>query len=623
VSGSAITTGGSGNSLLSDLTTPDNNSNSPTPVTFARASKITPAASPKPPMDPHSLPVPPPRGSSALSSKASSLSSKGLTRQASRLFMKQQVEHISQSETTIVYQLMAKHKIDRERAVRMYLEEHDERLYNPKAVYLFPGEVYTPEEEVDEEEEERRKADLFGRVEYNHKQKGDSDSYSVSSASVVEQRLIGAKKDPDQEALEHALLLSAQEDEFGINMYDSLTPTDELTLHEYISQGFTREEGALIIFEEKFGKTKHSRNNSVIPAMPTLQPVQGHNSSTIHTGTDRSGLAYESEEEEDEEVLDLMRRGYTREQAFAVIQNHREKARIAALTQHPTDPTHYDPHPREDQLNLSEREEMEVQTTMDQRRCSRRAAVDIVVQARESRASAVAHAASSSSSHNMYSAGYEGESAESIEVRRYIDRGYTREQALQLVRSRPAATSASAQQSSSQSYGQSQQGASLSHHNSHNSMGLESASGRRNSVSSANSVGNESGLTSLTNNEDADLSRYTSRGYTKEQAREMVRRDAANSANNNNARRVSHSHFVLSCIIACLTSFLPSFSNISFPSHTTEPNRAVFPPLHGEPVLLQPRPRRTGQPGSRDGGAGAAAGGGLRREYVRLLLRRR
>ena len=156
--------------------------------------------------------------------------------------------------------------------------------------------------------------------------------------------------------------------------------------------------------------------------MPTLQPVQGHNSSTIHTGTDRSGLAYESEDEEDPEVLDLMRRGYTREQAFAVIQNHREKARIAALTQHPTDPTHYDPHPREDQLNISEREGMEVQSTMDQRRCSRRAAVDIVVQGRDARAAAVSHAAATSaaSSHNLYSAGYEGESAESIEVRDLI-----------------------------------------------------------------------------------------------------------------------------------------------------------------------------------------------------------
>jgi hypothetical protein len=57
----------------------------------------------------------------------------------------------------------------------------------------------------------------------------------------VEQRLIAAKKDPDQEALEHGVLLSSQEIEFGVNMYDALTPSDEPVIDEYIAQGFTRE----------------------------------------------------------------------------------------------------------------------------------------------------------------------------------------------------------------------------------------------------------------------------------------------------------------------------------------------------------------------------------------------
>ena len=513
MSGSALTTTGSDNSLLSDLTTNDNNG-SGTPVTFARVGKLSAHNSPKPPTDPNSAPQPLqplPRPATASSLRTSStLTSKGLTRQASKLFLKEHVEHISEAETVVVYQLMAKHKIDRERAVRMYLEEHDERLYNPKAVYLFPGEEYSAQADSFDEEEERRQQDLFGRVEYNHKTKED-DSVSHSSASVVEQRLIGAKKDPDQEALEHALLLSAQEDEFGINMYDSLTPADELVLHEYMSQGFTREEGALIIYEEKFGKTKFTRNSSVIPAMPTLQPVHGNNS-TVHTGTDRSGrsgLVYESEEEEDEEVLDLMRRGYTREQAFAVIENHREKARRAAATQHPTDPTHYDPHPREEQFNLSEREEREVQATMAQRGCSRRSAVDIVVLNRVSRASDVSRA--SSSSQNIYSTEYGTtrvtESSESAEVRKYIDRGYTREQALQLIRSRPQSTS---------SYNAGGDHSGSSYH--------QPGHARRPSFGSTNSGGNESALSNLTL-EESEIMRYTNRGYTREQAREMVRRE--------------------------------------------------------------------------------------------------
>ena len=515
--GSTLVSNDSGNSLMSDLTNLDNNG-SGTPVTFTRISKLSPLSPNKPPVDPNSLRQHIPHASGG--APKGPITTRGLTRHASKLFQKEIIEHISEEETVIVYQLMNKHKIDRDKAVRMYLEEHDERLYNPKAVYLFPGEVYTPVEEIDDEEEQRRKADLFGRVEYNHKTKEEtSDSYSVSTAaSVVEQRLIGAKKDPDQEALEHALLLSSQEDEFGINMYDSMSPEDHVTLEEYVSQGFTREEGALIIFEEKFGKTKFTRNSEVIPAMPTLQPVHSHmtmaGSMTDRSG--RSGSYYQSgseiEEEDDPEVVDLMRRGYTREQAFAVIEHHREKALRAAATQHPSDPTFYDPHPREDQLNLSEREEREVQIAMEQRRCSRRVAVDIVVAARATTASRNATSTTSSASQNLYSAGYDdrtNESSEDIEVRRYIDHGYTREQALQLVRSKQSIQGRSGNSLHSDS----------GHQDPH-------AAARRPSFGSTNSGGNESALTSLTL-EEAEIARYTNRGYSREQAREMVRRDSS------------------------------------------------------------------------------------------------
>lgn len=508
--GSTLVSNDSGNSLMSDLTTQDNNG-SGTPLTFTRMNKLSPLSPNKPPVDPRYVPEHIPHADAP----KGPITTRGLTRQASKLFQKEIIEHISEEETTIVYQLMNKHKIDRDKAVRMYLEEHDERLYNPKAVYLFPGEVYTPVEEVDDEEEQRRKAELFGRVEYNHKTKEDtSDSYSVSTGtSVVEQRLIGAKKDPDQEALEHALLLSSQEDEFGINMYDSMSPEDHITLEEYMSQGFTREEGALIIFEEKFGKTRFTRNTEVIPAMPTLQPMHVHHSTgSLTDRSGRSGSYYPNGneiEEDDPEVVDLMRRGYTREQAFAVIAHHREKALQAARTQHPNDPTFYDPHPREDQFNLSEREEREVQMTMEQRRCSRRVAVDIVVAARTSTNTA-SRSNTSNTSQNLYSAGYDDRanlSSEEQEVRRYVDRGYTREQALQLVRSKS----------------NNRNGNSF-----HSDVGTQDqpSTARRPSYTSTNSGDNESALTSLTL-EEAEMARYMNRGYSRDQAREMVRRDSS------------------------------------------------------------------------------------------------
>eukprot|EP01034_Spumella_vulgaris_P021844 gene21844-27915_t len=121
----------------------------------------------------------------------------------------------------------------------------------------------------------------------------------------VEQRLIAAKKDPDQEALEHAILLSCQESEFGVNMYDALTPNDEPVIDEYIAQGFTREEAILIIFEEKYGQIAAQKVSTVTPAMPTVYHIE-------HV----EGLQEQQLSAEDElEVARLMTVGYTREQA--------------------------------------------------------------------------------------------------------------------------------------------------------------------------------------------------------------------------------------------------------------------------------------------------------------------
>jgi hypothetical protein len=332
-----------------------------------------------------------------------------------------------------VYQLMRKYSLNREAATRRYLEESDERLYNPKAVYLFPGEEYIAETEEDDQELDLGAQNVFGRVEYR------KTEYVIEEpVDEVEQRMIGAKKDPDQEALEHAMLLSAQEDQFGINMYDSLSSQDHLLLEDYISQGFTREEAALIIFEEKFGKS--SNTSTIIPAMPTLNPVRNVNygGPRSHHSNDMYGSTRDSDEEDNSEVMELIRRGYTREQALAVIEQHRERAiaRSTAPDRHPTDPTHYDPHPKEEEFNLTEKEEREVEAAMTRSGYSRRVAVDQVVRARTTISSGSAMLASRAGISNDMTGLSITETIntnESYEVRQLLDRGYTREQAQQLI----------------------------------------------------------------------------------------------------------------------------------------------------------------------------------------------
>jgi hypothetical protein len=565
--GSQLPNSGSNNSLMSDLTQQDNLNNSSSSMQFAKATRLSAENSPtKPPTAPlqrPALPVSP--------AKASSLSSKQLSKQVSKLFVKQSVEHIDESEATIIYQLMSKHKITREKAVRMFLEEHDERLYNPKAVYLFPGEEYIPEEDDEDSEEERRKESMFGRVEYNQKKTTDSDSVSVESPAAIEQRLIGAKKDPDQEALEHALLLSAQEQEFGVNMYDSLTASDQVTLNEYIAQGFTREEGALIIFEEKYGKTRSTQNSSVIPAMPTLRAVHAaHSAAQSHAGSLRSsgtGLVYGSDEDDDEEVEDLIHRGYTREQAIAVIEAHREKAQRAAA-QPSVDPSHYFPHPDEERFNLSGREEREVEQLMSREGFSRHIAVETVVQMRHT--SSAASVTSHSSHHSYEDSTYASGHSESAEVRRYMERGYTREQALQLVKHKSGTAST----------------ASVSSHV------------RRPSFSSTTS-GTDSQY------EDTEVTRYMNRGYTREQARELVRRAQGES------RTVRLSYFCARCAERCFKRIICIVSAHIEHGGCHRRDHRGSPPT--PPSLCS-----ADQPGPGDRRDGAHADGGPRHGHVLL-----
>ena len=371
------------------------------------------------------------------------------------------IDHISADEAVEIYKLMKEKKVSKEDAIRRYLENSDERLYNPKAVYLFPGDKYTPRPEEETKERAMHHRPLFpGEIFIPADNDNDKDFYqsggslsrsgstpsitqlyeseervqeSVTNLSyltpdvpedrsievpppavvekeeavivvenqenaviVVEQQqqvvvepevqqtsvviqqqavdaivpirrvVIGQKKDPDQEALEHAILLSQQEQAFGVNMYDSLTKADKVTMKKYMAQGFSRQESALVIFEQKHG---HMDHNSFIPAMPTLTTERG-----TTRGGGGGGPAHTTSVSDEEEIEILIRCGYTREQAI-VVKRQEDKKRF--------DTQMHEPHPLEEQFNLTEVEEREVQHKMERKGYSRSKAVEKVVKMRK------------------------------------------------------------------------------------------------------------------------------------------------------------------------------------------------------------------------------------------------
>jgi hypothetical protein len=73
-----------------------------------------------------------------------------------------------------------------------------------------------------------RENSIFSNLRFNQA------TYEIKS---YQQPWIGTRKTPDQQALEIGMLLSQQEAQFGINMYDSLTPADEPEIENLTTLG--------------------------------------------------------------------------------------------------------------------------------------------------------------------------------------------------------------------------------------------------------------------------------------------------------------------------------------------------------------------------------------------------
>ena len=90
------------------------------------------------------------------------------------------------------------------------------------------------------------------------------------------------------ETLQIGLLLSQQEREYGTNMYESLTPADEIELINLVNNGLPSHEAALQIFERKFSyqvrpettKDNHdhngdgNKNTDVLKATPSAEKLR-------------------------------------------------------------------------------------------------------------------------------------------------------------------------------------------------------------------------------------------------------------------------------------------------------------------------------------------------------------
>jgi hypothetical protein len=77
-------------------------------------------------------------------------------------------------------------------------------------------------------------------------------SGTLASASAESPSSKGPYRMRAHEALQIGLILSQQEQEFGTNMYQSLTPPDEPAIERLNSLGFSTEEAILKIFQKRF-----------------------------------------------------------------------------------------------------------------------------------------------------------------------------------------------------------------------------------------------------------------------------------------------------------------------------------------------------------------------------------
>eukprot|EP01038_Epipyxis_sp_PR26KG_P005568 gene5568-7691_t len=228
----------------------------------------------------------------------------------------QTINNYNESDQNIIRQLMER-GVAMEEALRMFIQNYPER----EQAHQQRQRLHQYDGYGDEYGNEPQQQQYYD--EYNEPPVRNNRGYSDAQTNdyTVEQRVIAPKKNPDQEALEHAILISLQEKEYGINMYDFITDDDEPLIDDYVASGYTREEAILIIFEKCKGKVT-GQPNDVTPALPTLHKAMAP-PQPIVVAVEEGRI--ELTEEDEPEIEFLMTKGYTREQAVEFFLQRKEK----------------------------------------------------------------------------------------------------------------------------------------------------------------------------------------------------------------------------------------------------------------------------------------------------------
>jgi hypothetical protein len=130
----------------------------------------------------------------------------------------------------------------------------------------------------------------------------------------------------EHEALKLGLIVSQQEADYGINMYDALMPSDEQQIEQLIRTRITLDEAILKVFESRFGKTK--LDSSALGAVDEIAHRGGGNLSVLRNNNVHSisgDMDYEAADKLESEISLLVLSGYSREKAVKILLQRKKK----------------------------------------------------------------------------------------------------------------------------------------------------------------------------------------------------------------------------------------------------------------------------------------------------------
>jgi hypothetical protein len=130
----------------------------------------------------------------------------------------------------------------------------------------------------------------------------------------------------EHEALKLGLIVSQQEADYGINMYDALMPADEQQIEQLIRTGITLDEAILKVFESRFGKTK--LDSSALGAVDEIAQRGGGNLNVLRSNNIHSisgDMDYEAADKLESEISLLVLSGYSREKAVKILLQRKKK----------------------------------------------------------------------------------------------------------------------------------------------------------------------------------------------------------------------------------------------------------------------------------------------------------